>query len=427
MDLLSMWEGTANKNVNRVQIEGEQSCDVVIIGGGFTGLSTAYHLEEKSCSTIVLEKGKVGSGASGRNGGEVLTGYLGSMEYWAKKKGLQAAKQMWQLSLDSIDLIEDIITKNSISCDFERNGEFVAAYKPSHLEAMKKDQEFMANKLNYHEMDIIEKNEMKRELETTFYSGGCIDYNSAHFHPLNYTLGLAEAAEKLGAKIYERSEAVHIKRNSKNNFIVHTEKGKVIADKLVIATNAYSGDLNKKIKKAVVPVESIMIATEPLSEPTVKNLIKNNRAVSDTKNLLYYFRRTGDNRLAFGGSGRASSKRDQNQIYENLLDGMLCVFPQLKGARIEYRWGGKVGFTKNMLPYVGKMKEGIHFAFGYGGHGAAMSSLLGKTMAEDIFEEGNPNNPLRVKNLKSIPFHNQHAKAVGFMKFYKQFQDRFLN
>ncbi|MYL40625.1 NAD(P)/FAD-dependent oxidoreductase [Virgibacillus salexigens] len=426
MDLLSMWEGTANNSMNRSLLEGEECCDVVIIGGGFTGLSTAYHLQEKQCSTIVLEQGKVGCGASGRNGGEVLTGYLGSMEYWTKKKGLHAAKKMWQLSLDSIDLIENIINKHDISCDFKRNGDFLAAYKPSHLESMKKDQEFMASKLNYYGIDIVEKNEIKNELETSFYSGGRVDYKSAHFHPLNYTLGLAKAAEKLGAKIYERSEATGVKRNSKNKFIVRTDKGKVIADNLVIATNAYSGDLNKIVKKSVVPVESIMIATESLPEDVVEALIKNNRAVSDTKNLLYYFRRTGDNRLAFGGSGRASSKRDQNRIYENLLEGMLSVFPQLKGTRIEYRWGGKVGFTQNMLPCIGQLKDGAHFAFGYGGHGAAMASLLGKTMAEDILEEGDPDNPLRIKKLRSIPFHNQHSKAVGVMKFYKQFQDRFF-
>ncbi|WP_240375910.1 NAD(P)/FAD-dependent oxidoreductase [Bacillus piscicola] len=427
MDLLSMWEGTANKSSQRPQLEGEKRCDTVIIGGGFTGLSAAYHLQEKGCSTIVLEQGKVGIGASGRNGGEVLTGYLGSMEYWAKKKGLDTAKKMWQLSLDSIDLIEGIINKHNIACDFKRNGEFVAAYKPSHLEAMKKDQEFMANQLNYHEIDIVEKKDLKSELETSFYAGGQIDYNSAHFHPLNYTLGLAEAAEEQGAYICERSKALSVKRNSKNKVIVRTEKGKVIADKLVIATNAYSGDLNKKIKRSVVPVESIMIATEPLPQEVVEQLIKNDRAVSDTKNLLYYFRRTGDNRLAFGGSGRASSKRDQNQIYDNLLDGMLQVFPQLKDSRIEYRWGGKVGFTQNMLPYVGQLKDGTHYAFGYGGHGAAMASLLGKTIAEDVLEEGDPDNPLRVKKLRPIPFHGQHTKAVGVLKFYKQFQDRFLS
>lgn len=426
MDLLSMWEATANQRPNYEMLQGDQYCDVVIIGGGYSGLSTSYHLQEKNYKTIVLEKGKVGSGASGRNGGEVLTGYLGSMENWAEKKGLEAAKEMWQMSLNSIDLIEDIIQKNNISCDFKRNGDFYAAYKPSHLEAMKRDQEFMARELDYHEIKIIEKENIRDEMNTTFYQGGRVDAKSAHFHPLNYVLGLAKAAEKLGAEIYEQSEALNIVDNGQGKKVINTRHGRVFADHVVIVTNAYSGNLNKTIQKSVVPIESIMISTEPLQEALLENLIKNDRAVADSKELLFYFRRTADNRLAFGGSGRSSSKSDQNRLYDNLRLGMVNVFPQLADARIEYRWSGKVAFTKDMLPYIGQLEDGTHYAFGYGGHGAAMSSLLGKLIAENIMNEGEWDNPLKVEKLKPIPFHSQNAKGVGIIKYYKQFQDRIL-
>ncbi|SFE86717.1 NAD(P)/FAD-dependent oxidoreductase [Alteribacillus iranensis] len=425
MDLLSMWEGTANKHVRRSELQGDESYDVAIIGGGFTGLSAAYHLQKKGCKTVVLEQGKVGAGASGRNGGEVLTGYLGSMEYWAKKKGLEKAKEMWQLSINAIDLIENIINTHRIECDFKRNGHLAAAYKPSHLESMKREQEFMAKKLDYYDLEIIDEHNMNKEMNTRFYKGGCVDKQSAHYHPYNYTLGLAEAAEQQGATIYENSKAKSITKNAHNKKVVRTEKGKITADQLVIATNAYSGDINKKIKHSVVPVESIMIATESMPAEVVSDLIKNDRAVFDTKNLLFYFRRTADNRLAFGGSGRASSKRDENRLFDNLWEGMLRVFPQLKGTRIEYRWGGKVGFTKSMLPYVGQLKDGTHFAFGYGGHGAAMATMLGKTIAEDILKEGDPDHPLRIPKLKPIPFHSQNSTGVGVVKVYKQLQDRF--
>ncbi|WP_391117717.1 NAD(P)/FAD-dependent oxidoreductase [Psychrobacillus sp. L3] len=426
MDLLSMWEATANQRPKYEILQGDQHCDVVIIGGGYSGLSTSYHLQEKGFNTIILEKGKVGGGASGRNGGQVLTGYLGSMEYWAKKKGLKAAKQMWEMSLSSIDLIENIIEKNSISCDFKRNGDFFAAYKPSHLEAMKRDQEFMASELDYHEIKVIEKADLQDEMNTTIYHGGRVDAKSAHFHPLNYVLGLAEAAEKFGAQIYEHSEAFSIVKNGNGKKIANTKHGRVFADHVVIVTNAYSGDLNETIKKSVVPIESIMISTEPLPEELIKDLIKNDRAVFDSKELLYYFRRTADNRLAFGGSGRSSSKRDQNSLYDNLRKGMVNVFPQLEEARIEYQWSGKVAFTKDMLPYIGKMEDGTHYAFGYGGHGAAMSSLLGKLIAENISDESESDNPLRIEKLRPIPFHSQNATGVGVIKVYKQFKDRFL-
>lgn len=417
-----MWEATANKRIDYPKLEGDHECDVVIVGGGFSGLSTSYHLQENNIQTIVLEKDRVGGAASGRNGGEVLTGYLGTMEGWANKFDIETAKEMWKLSIDAIDLIESIIEKHDIKCDFTRNGDFYAAYKPSHLEGLKKEQEFMASRLGYEEITIIEKEDLKTELNTDFYHGGRVDKNSAHFHPLNYALGLGEVAAERGAKIYEHSEAIRMERKN-NKVVVHTPNGRVFADEIVIVTNAYSGDIHQTIKRAVVPVESIMISTEPLTEEIMNDLIPNNRAVADSKNLLYYFRRTADHRMAFGGSGRAASTRGLKKMYEELHKGMLNVFPQLKDAPIEYRWGGKVGFTKDMLPYLGQLEDGTYFAFGYGGHGAAMASMLGKVIAESISNDGKMDNPLKVEKLRPIPFHSQHAKAVGLVKFYKKFQD----
>ncbi|MBO1002144.1 NAD(P)/FAD-dependent oxidoreductase [Pseudogracilibacillus auburnensis] len=423
MLLHSMWERTANKRPSYPRLTGDHHCDIVVIGAGFTGLSTAYHLQQHHMNTIVLEHDRVGSGASGRNGGEVLTGYLGNMEDYVETKGLPVAQEMWQLSLDAIDLIEHIITKNNIHCDFTRSGHFHAAYKKSHLNEMKKNQAFMARHFDYHPIKIVEKKDLPTELNTPFYHGGAIDEKSAHFHPLNYTLGLAEAVTKLRGNIFEESSALKIKWKSTNKVIVSTSNGRVIAKKVVMATNAYAGDIHKRIKKSIVPVESIMISTEPLTEKMMTDIIKKDRAVFDSKHLLYYFRRTADHRLAFGGSGRASSKRDLKRIYQNLHKGMLKVFPQLHEAKIEYRWGGKVGFTKTFLPYVGQLKDGTYFAFGYGGHGAAMATMLGKVIADAIFTETDINNPLKIKKLKPIAFHSQHAKGVGIMKLYKQFQD----
>lgn len=418
----SMWEATANKRPSYPRLNGEVQTDVVIIGGGFTGLSAAYHLQQHNIQSVVLEKERVGSGASGRNGGEILTGYLGYMESWAKRKGLEAAKEMWQLSLDAIDLIENIINKHEIACDFVRNGHFNAAYKRKHLDGMKRNQEYMARYFQYDQIEIVEEKDLQSELNTTFYYGGEVDKKSAHYHPLNYTLGLAEATVELNGKIYEETAALKIKRK-RNQIIVQTESGSVIAKKIIFATNAYADDVNKTIQRSVVPVESIMISTEPLTEEVMADLIKHNRAIFDSKNLLYYFRRTGDHRMAFGGSGRASSKRDLIKLYDNLHVGMLKVFPQLKDAKIEYSWGGKVGFTQSMLPYIGQLDKNSYFAFGYGGHGAAMASMLGKEMADAIANDANVDNPLKIKKLKPILFHSQHAKGVGAMKLYKQFQD----
>ncbi|WP_144463548.1 NAD(P)/FAD-dependent oxidoreductase [Siminovitchia fortis] len=425
MDSLSMWEATAGERKSRPALVDDKHCDVVIIGGGFSGLSTSYHLQKMGHKTIVLEKNRVGYGASGRNGGELLSGYHGTMESFAQKKGFETAKTMWELSLDSIDLVENISKENGISCDLVRKGDIRPAYKISHLDRFKRDQEYLAEKLNFHEISIIGRSEMKTELNTDFYHGARINERGAHFHPLKFALGLADAVENLGGTIFENSEAVHIQKDSASKAIVTTPKGRVIADEVVIVTNAYAGNLNKTLKKSVIPVESIMIATEPLTEELMQDLIPKNRAVSDSKNLLYYFRRTADNRMAFGGSGRAFGKKAQRMLFDNLREGMVTVFPQLKDARVEYRWGGKVGFTQDFLPYIGQLEDGTHFAFGYCGKGAAMAVMAGKVLAETISHPERVNNPLKKENLRPIPFHSQHAKGVGLMKFYMAFQDKY--
>nr|WP_275695579.1 FAD-binding oxidoreductase [Fredinandcohnia sp. SECRCQ15] len=416
-----MWEATANSNNGRPQLQGNQECDVVIIGGGFTGLSTAYHLQQKNVRTIVLEKNYIGSGASGRNGGQILTGFIDSMSSLAKKKGLQTARQMLQMSLDSIDLIEKIIQENDISCSFQRSGHLYAAYKPTHLEWLKKEQEELERDFNYR-VQVINKGAMQAELKSDFYHGGCIDENSASYHPFNYVLGLADTVEKCGGTVYENSEAIRMTKDKNQKIIIETSTGKIVADHVVIVTNAYSGDLHKTIARSVIPVESIMIATEQLPDELVSSLIPKERAVFDTKHMLYYFRRTPDNRIAFGGSGR-SIKNDTTRLFDNLQKGMNTVFPELKNHKVEYCWSGKVGFTREMLPYIGQLEDGTHFAFGYAGHGAAMSTLMGKLLAENILQENQGDNPFEKNDLKPIPFYSQHGKAVGLMKYYFKVKD----
>ncbi|MBU8879283.1 FAD-binding oxidoreductase [Bacillus sp. FJAT-29790] len=418
-----VWEATERERINRTSLTGDKECDVVIIGGGFSGLSTAYHLQKSNCQTTILEKGRIGDGASGKNGGQMLTGYVLSMSQLAKKYGLNKAKQMLHMTLDSIDLIEKIIKENAILCDFHREGHLNAAYKPSHLEALKREQEILMRDFEY-EVNIIEKQELHHELNSPLYVGGCVDENSAIFHPLNYALGLAKVIEQLGGTVFENSEAVKIERNSKDKVIVTTNEGRVIADHIVIVTNGYSGDLHKIIGRTIVPVESIMIATEPISPDILNGLIKKNRGIYDTKNLLYYFRKTEDHRLAFGGSGRTTSKRDAKRLFLQLHAGMLQVFPELKNINIEYEWSGKVGFTKEKIPYMGQLEDGTHFAFGYAGHGAAMSTLMGKLIAANVLATGEGRNPLEKTHLKPIPFYSQHAKAVSIMKYYFKLLDK---
>ncbi|MED0665636.1 NAD(P)/FAD-dependent oxidoreductase [Pseudobacillus badius] len=423
MKQLSLWEATEKGRKHREKLAGDRTCDVVIVGGGFSGLSAAYHLQKQGCETAVLEKGRIGSGASGKNGGQILTGYVLSMSKLIKKYGLPTAKQMLQLTLDSIDLIEEIIKKNNISCGFHREGHFQAAYKPAHVEWLKREQDVLQRDFGY-EVKIIGKQEMQQELDSSFYTGGSIDDKSAIFHPLNYALALANLAEEQGGIIYEETEALQLARHSNGKIKVTTTEGSLTADQIVLVTNAYSGNLHPAISRSVIPVESIMIATEPLPPDLLKRLIKKNRGIYDTKNLLYYFRKTDDHRLAFGGSGRTAGRREAKQLFSQLHDGMIRVFPDLKEFRIEYQWSGKVAFTKEKVPYIGQLADGTHFAFGYAGHGAAMSTLMGKLIAANVMKTGEGKNPLEKTALTPIPFYHQHAKAVSVMKYYYRLLDK---
>ncbi len=416
-----MWEATSNKKKQRSPLSVNQECDVVIIGGGFTGLSTAYHLQKKNIKTIVLEKSYIGSGASGRNGGQILTGFIDPMSSLAKKKGLETAKQMLQMSLDSIDLIEQISKDNQIACSFKRTGHLYAAYKPTHIDWLKEEQQILERDFNY-KVQVIDQKELHTELKTNFYHGGCIDENSATYHPFDYVLGLADAVEKLGGTIFENSEARQIIKAKNGKVTIETQDGRVTAAHLVIVTNAYSGNLHKTISRSIIPVESIMIATEQLPKELVSSLIPNNRAIFDTKHMLYYFRRTPDDRIAFGGSGRSVSG-DTGSLYQKLKEGMDTVFPELRKYKSEFCWSGKVGFTREMLPYIGQLEDGTHFAFGYAGHGAAMSTLMGKLLAENILSENNGKNPFEKNDLRPIPFYSQHGKVVGLMKYYFKVKD----
>lgn len=425
METISLWEATANKRKVYQKLQGEKHGDVVIIGGGYAGLSTAYHLQQQNCQAIILEQGKIGGGASGRNGGQILIGYKDSIPSIAKKWGMEQAKEMLQLSLDSIALTAELIEKHNLDCAFTRSGHVVAAYKESHVEYFKQEQEIMKQDFNY-EFDVIDREGLRDELKTEFYHGGAVDQNSCSFHPLNYALGLAGIVEERGGAIYEDSEALRIHREN-NKVIVTTEEGKVVADEIVVVTNGYTTEIHPKIYQSVIPVESIMIATESLDKELVESLIPNNRVAYDSKHLLYYFRRTPDHRIAFGGSGRATTKSDAKRLFDDLQAGMINVFPEIKNIPVEYRWSGKVGFTRQMLPFIGQLEDGTYSAFGCAGHGAAMTTLLGKLIAFNILDKQREKTALEKIPLKRIPFRDQHAKVVNLMKYYYKYLDSRAN
>ncbi|MCK1992940.1 FAD-binding oxidoreductase [Peribacillus muralis] len=421
MHALSLWAATSNKRNVKPSLQGEVETDVVIIGGGYTGLSTAYHLLQKGIKAVVLEQHEVGWGASGRNAGMILPGYQDSMSTIAKRYGIPAAKDMFSFSLEGIRLVESIIKERNISCDFKRSGHFVAAYKLKHLDALKKEQEFLNVHANY-KTEVIDKMRMPEELDSTLYQGGLVDSQSCSFHPLNYALGLAHSVEDLGGVIYEHSQVIDIAHFPKH-VIVRTASGSVKANQIVIATNGYTDGLIKKLTRSVFPIASYMIATEPLPPKLAKKLIPKNRMIFDTKNFLYYFRLTTDSRLVFGGKDSLHGVESE-QTYAEVREELLEVFPELADYAIDYKWGGLLGMTSDFFPHIGQLDNGTHFALGCAGHGAAITTLLGKVMAQNIVHEDRVKSRLETLPLKEIPFHGQRALIMNVVEWYYKLLDK---
>lgn len=419
MDNLSVWAATANDTLQRSQLTENLSTDVVIIGAGFTGLSASLHLESLGIRTIVLEKETVGWGASGRNAGMILSGYKPLQTDLIERWGLEKTKQLFDFTTDSIRLVKEIVAKHQIACSLQNSGSVFLVTKKGIEIALKKEMDILQSKYGYVTSWISGK-DMSLEINSSSYTQGLLDTNSYSFHPLNYTLGLARAAESLGSQIFEKSMVNKLQRNS-DHFIAFTEKGSVKAKEVIIATDGYTTSVTKKLHNCILSVASFAIATEQLDKEFLQNLIPKNRMLYDDKNLLTTIRTTPDSRILFGGSGLLPTA--SNKYYQEVYKNMLEVFPQLATSKIEYRWGGMVGATIDQLPIIGKQEDGTYYATGYTGHGAAMATMLGKFLAESIAGENKWINCYSEIGIRPIPFSNQRSLLVNLANVYFRFLD----
>jgi glycine/D-amino acid oxidase-like deaminating enzyme len=359
------------------------SADVAVIGAGFTGLSAARTLAKRGARVIVLEAETIGWGASSRNGGMVLTGMKLSPEVLTKRYGLEATKRMYAASLASIDCVEQLVSEERMDCNFSRCGHLEVANKQSHFEAYARTVDLLARDFG-HQLRVLSKSELRSEVGADIYYGGIVDETSAGVNPARYVAGLAKAALRAGACIYERTRVQTIERSS-GGFNVVTSNGSVSAKDVLIATSGYTGKLSRPLQKRVIPIGSYIIATEPLSDALAAELIPHNRMVYDSLNFLHYWRLTPDNRMLFGGRA-AFIPETGNTIRKSeeiLLSDLIAIHPQLKDVKVEYAWGGTLDFTFDIMPHAGEF-DGVHFALGYAGHGVAMATYLGATMGEKL-------------------------------------------
>ncbi len=361
------------------RLEGEAQADVAILGGGFTGVNAALELAGRGYSVALLEARRVGWGCSGRNGGQVIIG-MANYSRLRRNLGEDSAREVWRMGVEGMDIIYDRVQKFDIQCDLAR-GYFEAACNRRQYRDVLEELE-QRKTLGYpHQVRLVPRDELASVISSQAYVGGLSDTGCGHLHPLNLCLGEAQAAAELGVRIYECSPVTKVQ--SGNAPALVTAHGTLRAKFVVIAGNAYLEGIVPGLRGYVLPAGSYIIATEPLSEEVAHSLLPGNHAVCDLNTLLDYYRLSADRRLLFGGRCNFSGRRPHN-IQGVLMPRMLKVFPQLRGVRIDYEWGGNVAVSLNRIPQFGRLHGNVFYAQGYTGHGVVPTHMAGRLLAEVI-------------------------------------------
>ncbi|NBF06293.1 FAD-dependent oxidoreductase [Pseudomonas sp. Fl5BN2] len=376
----SYYAETRNPTTDFPMLEELVECDVCVIGAGYTGLSSALFLAEAGYSVTVLEAAKVGFGASGRNGGQLVNSYSRDVDVIEERYGEKSAEVLGSMIFEGADIIRQRIQHYDIQCDYRPGGIF-AALNNKQLKGLA-EQKRNWERLGNNNLQMLDKAQIGREVGTQNYIGGLLDMQGGHIHPLNLALGEASAIIGLGGKIFEQSAALEITYGEPN--VIRTAKGVVRAKYLLIAGNAYlQQDLDPRVTRKSMPCGSQIVVTEQLPEQLARSLISNNYCVEDCNYLLDYFRITGDNRLLYGG-GVVYGAREPDDIEQLIRPKILKTFPQLKDVKIDYRWTGNFLLTMSRMPQFGRIEKNAYYMQGYSGHGVTCSHLAGKLIAEMI-------------------------------------------
>ena len=348
--------------------------DVVVIGGGYGGVTAARELARRGVAVTLLEARTLGWGASTRNGGIVHPGYKWSARELIARYGRETGIALYRETLDSYDLVKRLVAEESIDCDFREVGFLELAYAPAHVPELEHARESLETVGVA--STVVPRERIREEIGTDAYFGALAVETSALVHPGRYFAGLAAAADRAGADLHEDVHARSIRRQADGRFVVETSRGAILARDVFVATNGYTDGVVPSLRRRIIPIGSYIIASEPLPEDLVRELSPKGRAFFDTKNFLYYWHVSADRRMVFGG--RASFMPTSIERTAAILwKGLLEVHPQLAGYRIDYAWGGNVGFTFDRMPHVGRTTDGVAYAMGCCGTGVALMTNLG--------------------------------------------------
>ena len=375
----SYYAATANDQSVRPALTGKVETDVCIIGAGFSGISAALELSERGFRVVVLEAVRIGFGASGRNGGQIVNGYSRDLETIARRYGPDKAARLGEMSLEGGRIIRERVAKYGIDCGLTDGG-FFAAFTDKQIREMATVRATW-EKHGHDGLEMVSKSEVGRYVKSDLYAGGMIDRHGGHIHPLNLVLGEARAVESLGGQIFENSPVISV--DSGKSPSVRTAEGEVSAKFVLVCGNAYLGRLLPQIGDRMMPVSSQVMATEPLSAELIESLLPANYCVEDANYVLDYYRRTEDNRLLYGG-GIVYGGADPKELTAKIRPNMLKTFPMLDGVKIDYAWSGTFALTLTRIPHMGKLSDTVYFSHGDSGHGVTTTHLLGKILGEAV-------------------------------------------
>ena len=378
----SFYEATVVRP-ERASLSGKRAADVCIIGGGLAGLSTALGLVERGVrDVVVLEAQHVGFGASGRNGGFVFGGYSLDCADLLNVLGPARARELYALTTDAVDLMRQRIRRYGIECDDTHAGVILANWfdEPARLETQRR----LMKESFAVEWEPVDAATLATQLKTRRYHGGLLERNAFHFHPLKYVLGVAAAVAAAGAQIYEHSPVVRLQRQG-SGYLVETASGAVEAPRVVMAGGGYARNVYRQVERAVLPIATYVMATEPLGE-RLKEAINTAAAIYDTRFAFDYYRPLPDTRILWGG--RISVRNREPEAIARLLRAdLLKVYPQLHDVRVEYAWGGLMSYARHKMPQIGQSADGVWYAVGFGGHGMAPTTVSGELLAAAIAGE----------------------------------------
>lgn len=418
----SLWADTTPQTDLSERLSGMTVTDVIIIGGGFTGLSAAYHLASSGIEPLVLEAGRIGLGGSGRNGGVVSAKFRKTFPQILSDYGIETAKRLYEISHESVDEVEKLVSALDItSANFSRTGSLRCAHNPSALSMIVEEADWLHRNLGDTSLKVLSDDEVAYETGSTSFCGGVMSLTSGVIRPLAYLRGLYSGLKTKGVRIHEFSPAISF-RVENGRIIVTTPEGEVSAGKMILATNAYSGitGISRPVQLSLVPFRSAMIATEVLSSALNDKLLPHARSYTETRRMMRWFRKV-DGRIVFGGRG-ALGKVNAPEAFIRLQKAMVRLFPELEDVKIDYQWSGHVALTLDALPYIGQIDERIYCAAGFNGAGVAMSTLSGRYAAQLLCGE-----PIDLSILahppRRIPFYMLREPVIRAGAAWNEFLD----